>query len=124
MRRTREDMARTAARLFLTQGYERTTVDQIADAAEVPQRTVFRHFPAKEDLVLAPLNASGDALVTALRSRPEEESPMRAMRAAFGAVGPPHSAGGRRIRCRCVAASADRPDAEPERRTAAPRLRS
>ncbi|MFI6728611.1 TetR/AcrR family transcriptional regulator [Streptomyces sp. R-74717] len=72
MQRTREDVARTAARLFLAQGYERTTVDQIADAAEVSQRTVFRYFPAKEDLVLAPLTASGDALVTALRSRPEE----------------------------------------------------
>ncbi|MFE4330774.1 helix-turn-helix domain-containing protein [Streptomyces sp. NPDC056831] len=58
-------MARTAARHFLAQRYERTTVDQIVDAAEVPQRTVFRYFPAKEDLVLAPLNTSGDALVTA-----------------------------------------------------------
>ncbi|MFE3901452.1 TetR/AcrR family transcriptional regulator [Streptomyces sp. NPDC059153] len=86
MQRTREDVARTAARLFLAQGYERTTVDQIADAAEVSQRTVFRYFPAKEDLALAPLAASGDALVRALRSRPEEESPMNAMRAAFGTV--------------------------------------
>lgn len=86
MQRTREDVARTAAGLFLAQGYEQTTVDQIADAAEVSPRTVFRYFPAKEDLVLAPLTASGDALVAALRSRPEEENPMRAMRAAFGAV--------------------------------------
>ncbi|MFD4946273.1 TetR/AcrR family transcriptional regulator [Streptomyces sp. NPDC058409] len=80
MQRTREDVARTAVRLFLAQGYERTTVGQIADAVGVSQRTVFRYFPAKEDLVLAPLTASGDALVTALRSRPEEESPMCARR--------------------------------------------
>ncbi|MFB7188846.1 TetR/AcrR family transcriptional regulator [Streptomyces sp. NPDC056230] len=86
MQRTREDVARTAAGLFLDQGYEQTTVDQIAEAAEVSPRTVFRYFPAKEDLVLAPLTASGDALVAALRSRPEEENPMRAMRAALGAV--------------------------------------
>ncbi|MFJ5725632.1 TetR/AcrR family transcriptional regulator [Streptomyces sp. NPDC093149] len=86
MQRTREDVARTAAGLFLAQGYEQTTVDQIAEAAEVSSRTVFRYFPAKEDLVLAPLTASGDALVAELRSRPEEENPMRAMRAAFGAV--------------------------------------
>ncbi|MFE4800809.1 TetR/AcrR family transcriptional regulator [Streptomyces sp. NPDC056708] len=47
IQRTREDVARTAARLFLAQGYERTTVDQIADAAEVSQRTVLRCFPPR-----------------------------------------------------------------------------
>ncbi|MFF3128880.1 helix-turn-helix domain-containing protein [Streptomyces sp. NPDC057908] len=47
MQRTREDVARTAARLFLAQGYERTTVDQIADAAEVSQHTVLRCFPPR-----------------------------------------------------------------------------
>lgn len=51
-RRTREAIRREAYRLFREQGYDATTVDQIADAAEVSPSTFFRYFPTKEDVVL------------------------------------------------------------------------
>ncbi|MCX4675617.1 TetR family transcriptional regulator [Streptomyces sp. NBC_01433] len=51
--RTRRTIRSEAYRLFAEQGYEATTVDQIAEAAEVSPSTLLRYFPAKEDIVLA-----------------------------------------------------------------------
>lgn len=42
--RTRDALLRAALELFTTQGYERTTVDEIAEAVDVSQRTFFRYF--------------------------------------------------------------------------------
>ena len=51
--RTREALLRVAIELFTTRGYEGTTVDDIADAVGVSQRTFFRYFAGKEDAALA-----------------------------------------------------------------------
>jgi AcrR family transcriptional regulator len=50
--RTRAAIREHALRLFREKGYQRTTVEQIAAAAEVSASTFFRYFPTKEDLVL------------------------------------------------------------------------
>jgi AcrR family transcriptional regulator len=50
--RTRASIREHALRLFREQGYDATTVDQIADAAEISPSTFFRYFPTKEDVVL------------------------------------------------------------------------
>jgi AcrR family transcriptional regulator len=50
--KTRSAIRETAMRLFEEQGYSATTVDQIAEEAEVSQSTFFRYFPTKEDVVL------------------------------------------------------------------------
>src|SRR4051812_42980700 len=49
---TRRALQAHALRLFEEQGYERTTVAQIAAAAGVSHMTFFRNFPTKEDVVL------------------------------------------------------------------------
>jgi AcrR family transcriptional regulator len=49
---TRQRIQRQALRLFSGQGYDATTVNEVADAAGVSAMTVYRNFPTKEDLVL------------------------------------------------------------------------
>jgi AcrR family transcriptional regulator len=68
---TRERIRREAYRLFAEHGYEATTVDQIAEAAEVSPSTFFRYFPTKEDVVLQ--DEYDPALAAAVRSRPADE---------------------------------------------------
>jgi AcrR family transcriptional regulator len=51
-RRTRDTIQREAVRLFQEQGFEATTIDQIAEAADVAASTVFHHFATKEDLII------------------------------------------------------------------------
>jgi AcrR family transcriptional regulator len=50
---TRDRLRASALRLFGEQGYEATTVEQIAAAAGVSHMTFFRYFPSKEDVVLS-----------------------------------------------------------------------
>jgi len=82
--RTRAAIREHAFRLFREQGYDATTVEQIADAAEVSPSTFFRYFPAKEDTVLTDLmdQQSFEVMVSA----PAELSPMEALRYAIDVV--------------------------------------
>ena len=50
--KTREAIQRAALRLFTRQGYDETTVEDIAAAAEISPSTFFNYFPTKEDVVL------------------------------------------------------------------------
>jgi AcrR family transcriptional regulator len=52
-RKTRQALIDNGMRLFAEQGFEATTVDQIAELTEVSQRTFFRYFPAKEAVVFS-----------------------------------------------------------------------
>lgn len=67
-------------RLFVDQGFDQTTVDQIAGRAGVSQRTFFRYFPCKE-AVLFGFEFRGPFL-DELRRRPSDESPAHSLRAA------------------------------------------
>src|ERR1700744_6700684 len=78
--RTRASLREHALRLFREQGYQATTVEQIAAAAEVSPSTFFRYFPTKEDVVL---NDDMDTRVLeALARQPAELAPLAAVRAA------------------------------------------
>ncbi|MFG2469509.1 TetR family transcriptional regulator [Streptomyces canus] len=80
--RTREALLRVAIELFTTEGYERTTVDDIADAVGVSQRTFFRYFAGKEDAALALDAMTVTRFVDAVRARPPHEPPLEALRQA------------------------------------------
>lgn len=82
MQRTRRELARAAAELFIERGFDATTVEDIVAVAEVSPRTFYRYFPAKENVVLALGESRTDALLTALRSRPAGEAPLAAVQAA------------------------------------------
>lgn len=66
----RLDIAREAVRLFLEQGVSGTTGDQIAYAAGVSTRTLWRHFPTKESCVRPLLGTGLDGAVEALQHWP------------------------------------------------------
>ncbi|MDK9499053.1 TetR family transcriptional regulator [Streptomyces katrae] len=81
-RRTRDALLRAALLLFVSQGYERTTVDEITDTVEVSQRTFFRYFANKEEVAFAVQDVVESHFLAALRTRPASEAPLEAMRNA------------------------------------------
>jgi AcrR family transcriptional regulator len=82
--RTRAAIRDHAMRLFEEQGYAATTVDQIAEAADVSQSTFFRYFPTKEDVVLA--DDYDPLMVAAMRALPPEVGPIEAIRLSIREV--------------------------------------
>jgi AcrR family transcriptional regulator len=81
--RTRDALLRAALELFTSQGYEQTTVDEIAEAVDVSQRTFFRYFAGKEEAALAVQDMTEAHFVEALRGRPPGEAPLEALRRAL-----------------------------------------
>lgn len=79
--KTRASIQEHALRLFREHGYDETTVEQIADAAEVSPSTFFRYFPTKEDVVL--YDPFDPVLIEAFLARPPGEAPIPALRAAM-----------------------------------------
>ncbi len=67
-------------RLFTVQGFDDTTVGQIAGEAGVSQSSVFRYFPTKEDLVVGEPEGYADRLRVTLENRPNDESAWDALR--------------------------------------------
>jgi AcrR family transcriptional regulator len=80
--RTHDALLRAALELFTTQGYEATTVDEIAEAVDVSQRTFFRYFAGKEEAALAVIDLTQEHFLAAVRARPAGEAPLEAMRNA------------------------------------------
>jgi AcrR family transcriptional regulator len=78
--RTRASIREHALRLFREHGYQATTVEKIAEAAEVSASTFFRYFPTKEDVVLQ--DDMDVRLIEALERQPPELGPVAAVRAA------------------------------------------
>lgn len=77
--RTRSALEQAAARLFEQHGFAATTVRDIAAAAGVGERTFFRYFPSKEDLVLQQVRDLIPGLTDAIRARPAAEPPLTAL---------------------------------------------
>jgi AcrR family transcriptional regulator len=84
--KTRQALEDAALDLFARQGFDRTTVEQIADACDVSPRTFFRYFPTKEDVLFGDATEKLQLLVGALEQRPQGEPPLRSLRAALLAI--------------------------------------
>ncbi|MGX5209524.1 TetR family transcriptional regulator [Streptomyces violaceus] len=80
--RTRDALLRAALELFATRGYDETTVDDIAAAVDVSQRTFFRYFAGKEETAFFVPRLAEGLVVQALQVRPPDEAPLEALRRA------------------------------------------
>jgi AcrR family transcriptional regulator len=83
---TRARILDTALRLFGERGFEATTMREIADACQVTERTVYRYFPFKDDLVLAQVRELIPLLRDLTTRRPAEERPFTAVWQALRAL--------------------------------------
>jgi AcrR family transcriptional regulator len=81
--RTRDALFEAAMDLFTAKGYDQTAVHEITDAVDVSERTFFRYFASKEDLVLSFVKDGAATFAGALASRPAEEEPLTAARHAL-----------------------------------------
>ncbi|TGD38300.1 TetR/AcrR family transcriptional regulator [Brevibacterium aurantiacum] len=82
--RARLEIQRHALRLFREQGFHATTVEQVAEAAEVAPSTVFRYFPRKQDLArIDRFHSLREPFTESFRNQPAELTALEAVRAAL-----------------------------------------
>ncbi|MGW2639762.1 TetR/AcrR family transcriptional regulator [Streptomyces sp. NPDC001348] len=81
-----QEILETALRLFTEQGYDETTIAQIAREAGVSQRTLFRYFGTKEDLLGGDRHRFGQVLRDTVGEQPVEAGVWEALRAGIAAV--------------------------------------
>jgi AcrR family transcriptional regulator len=81
--RTRLAISDVATRLFVERGFEHVTVAEVAEAARVSVKTVFNYFSSKEELYFDRADDVLDALVQAVRERPQGTTKLEALRAVL-----------------------------------------
>jgi mycofactocin system transcriptional regulator len=79
---SRAELEQIALELFRTRGFDQTTVDDIAGAAGIGRRTLFRYFPSKNDLVWGDFDAGLSQLRTHLAERPADQGLLAGLREA------------------------------------------
>ncbi len=75
-------LAAAGEELFIADGFEQTTIEQIARAAGVSRRTFFRYFDSKEEVLAYRTDQFGERFYSALAARPVSEPPLVAIRHA------------------------------------------
>jgi AcrR family transcriptional regulator len=85
-KRTRVALVDAAVDLCLRRGYENTTIEDIAVAADVSSRTFARYFATKDAVFVAVLDDLAEDVAAELWALPAEMGPLQAMRTALGAV--------------------------------------
>ncbi|MDQ8700873.1 TetR family transcriptional regulator [Hyphomicrobium sp. LHD-15] len=81
-RKRRETLQRitdTGLKLFLSQGYEETTLDAIAEASGISRRTFFYYFKSKEEILLAWQSGTGAAIAAAIQEQTADKAPIDAV---------------------------------------------
>src|SRR5260370_4420888 len=81
-------LEQAALELYVERGFEQTTVAESAERAGLTERTFFRHFSDKREVLFQGGELLQDAMVTALAAAPPEATPLGAIRAALTAVTP------------------------------------
>jgi AcrR family transcriptional regulator len=94
--RTRQRMTDVALELFLRNGFDETTMEQIAERAEVGTTTLYRYFPTKDQLLLDPLVEAID-LAPHLHGRPVDEPLAESLAAAMLSAAAAFDGAGTRI---------------------------
>lgn len=79
MAETRAALVAAARELFHQKGFAETTIDEIAERADVAQRTFFRYFPSKEAVLFAEFEELHRRLLAAFEARPADEAPFRSL---------------------------------------------
>ncbi|MFF3976268.1 TetR/AcrR family transcriptional regulator [Streptomyces sp. NPDC001828] len=106
----RERLVMAAVDLFTEQGYDATTVAQIAERAGVTKSTFFRHFPDKRELLVAGQETLSRLLTEGIAEAPGGATPLEAVAAglerASSAMGPVNRELAPRLKA-AVAASAE-----------------
>ncbi|MGY4480470.1 TetR/AcrR family transcriptional regulator [Bradyrhizobium sp. USDA 3364] len=82
-RETLQRITDAGMELFLANGYEATTLDEIAAAAGISRRTFFYYFKSKDDILLAHIAGYDDALRTSIRDHAAAGAPIDVVRAAL-----------------------------------------
>ncbi|WP_212910487.1 TetR/AcrR family transcriptional regulator [Streptomyces sp. TS71-3] len=80
-------LAEAALKLYAEQGFERTTVAEIAEAAGLTERTFFRHFTDKREVLFYGTDMARDLLTRTIAESPASASPMDAVGAALESFG-------------------------------------
>jgi AcrR family transcriptional regulator len=86
-KRTRATLIDAAVDLCVRQGFDRTTVDQIAAVADVSPRTFSRYFPTKDAIALALVDEVLDAVATQLKRQPGDLNHFEALMRSHVAMG-------------------------------------
>jgi AcrR family transcriptional regulator len=82
-RETHLRIQNAARALFVARGYARTTLEDIADAANLSRRTLFHYFRSKDDILMSMAGGMGEALVQGLDAQPPGKSPLATMMEAM-----------------------------------------
>lgn len=80
---TYQAVSDAAIALFLRRGFDKVSVAEVAAAADISKPTLFRYFPAKEDLALHRFADHEDEAARVVAARPSGTSPLAALRAHF-----------------------------------------
>jgi AcrR family transcriptional regulator len=83
---TRDAIVAAAYELFATKGFAETTIDEIAERADIAPRTFFRYFPAKEAVLFHGTEGQVDDAVARLRARPADEAPFESLLAVLRSI--------------------------------------
>ena len=86
-RELRRAIERSALRHFVENGFDATTIEQIAASVEMSPRTFFRYFPTKEDVVFTHASSALERLLAALRGYPPGRDELEMIRDGFVLVG-------------------------------------